>query len=438
MRLRFAIALLAIAVLAGVCSAADSEMEIFQPIYLKLLITGDTKEARQQLEPLADTYEKVFLMSCIEMTDGNLDKAKSYAEQMIAMKPEVPDGKVLLGLINRRMAAPDESWVESYLSAWKAEGSPKLAFMDFDNLLGWLIDDGGGLHITYYPETLAAVRESPDELLVSYATGITNSPAKSIEMALKYSAPNAPLGVRLLALSELNINYEEISGEIRQNAESRKSKLIHQLAEELPSVMLYDLMILVEETSDREVFDEADISRLEEIAKRKKLSLSMPELYKIYKRRFQELGLDNRYFQASTAANTYNAFSTNNVKDKILTTAENASEEVRLRLAAVLDKIGKAHMSQKTAIDFFIANNFFRQAAKLQGEKDSLDRIEEIDIFIISDLSLTGMYGAFSTMYWPIRSLNIEAIDSMMENEVRYFLLFTDTPMPDELKKYLE
>jgi hypothetical protein len=73
----------------------------------------------------------------------------------------------------------------------------------------------------------------------------------------------------------------------------------------------------------------------------------------------------------------------------------------------------------------------------LQDDEEAIRHIDEFKVFT-SELTFRAMRLAFATTYWPIRPLNIEAVERMMGNEVEYLLLFTDTPMPEELKKYLE
>jgi hypothetical protein len=200
MRLRFVITLLAILVLAGGCAATRAEKQALGAAYSDLLMEGDTASARERLQPVRDIYDKLFLMACAELTDGNLDKAKRYAQRMVEMKPKVPDGKVLLGLVERRIAHPEESWVVSFATAWREVGSPEFTVGD-DILDCSAINECS----VKYQNAYNSAKGTPDELLMADMLGIINTraPAKTIELSLKYSETDAPLEIRVFALSKL-------------------------------------------------------------------------------------------------------------------------------------------------------------------------------------------------------------------------------------------
>jgi hypothetical protein len=249
-----------VAIILPLYAYADTKNEErkLDAAYTELMITGDTSNARMKLEPLKSGYEKLFLMACIELADGNMDKARAHAKRLVDMKPDDMDGIILAGLIDRRISHPEESWMDSYLTAWKAQGSPNLI------ILNSILPRSCDCSDVDYISALEAAKGTPDELLLSYWTDRWDDPAKRLELTLKYSGPDMPLEIRLFALSIINYQYKNVSGDLRQNAIARRLALINQLAKELPSIMLYELYILLEDTSEKEFFDDAEITRLED------------------------------------------------------------------------------------------------------------------------------------------------------------------------------
>ncbi len=464
MRLRFFIALLAIAVLAGGCAATRAERQALGSAYSDLLMEGDTARARERLEPVRDIYDKLFLMACAELTDGNLDKAKSYAERMVEMKPKIPDGRVLLGLVNRRIAHPDESWVVAFATAWKEASDSE----DFDGLSDFYEKYSSAIESARtekYQAAYEASKGTPDELLMAHAMGLMNGSAESIELALKYSKPDAPLEIRLLALSEIppltyldsEVGYEyiKLSPELIKKAKTRTSELRRQLSAEFPDLMIYDLASLMEDIHDKEILEVADIVRLEEISKKDKFSLTLNELYNLFNARFSGLGLSNAHFEVLDAALTVTTTYVMSPRGIVIDTAAGAPEDKRLRLADILDNIGKAQVRQGETIFLFTGFAYISVANYVRACRGNVETCAEEEPEKVEALSQDKEHDALrllrspvakavkstapmATFSWPIRALNGEAIQRSTKNEVEYFLLFADKPMPQEIEQYLK
>lgn len=415
-------------------AATKAEDQTLHDAYLELMVTGDTVKARTKLEQVGSGYEKLFLMACIELTEGSLDKAGDYAKQLVHMKPDVPDWEILAGLIKRRMSHPEEAWVDSFIAVWKAQGSPELSMND--SFFIWSMIDGTSLDVDSVP-ALKAVQGTPDELLVSYAIDNSYDPAKQLELALKYSGQDMPLEIRLFALSVMDIHYENVAGDLRERTGVRRLELVRQLAGEFPSLMIYDLYVLLEETSGTDTFDEAEITRLENIVKKRKLSLSRAALYDMYKRRFEKLGMPGLFYQASSANHAYTIFATNLVREKFKATAEAADNKVKLRLAEILEKIGLAHIRQKTLFDLIFGRVLLHDSAGLNADGEAVNYMDDINAFT-DEFTITIISRANATFYWPIRPLFNEAVEQSMEDEIKYGMLFSDKPMPEALTRLLK
>jgi hypothetical protein len=122
-------------------------------------------------------------------------------------------------------------------------------------------------------------------------------------------------------------------------------------------------------------------------------------------------------------------------------TAETATDNVKLRLSKILDKIAVAHIRQKAFHDMTLANLFFQDYARLYGDNEAVKFADEIRSFTSVLMISTAI--SYQTTAWPIRPLNIEAAELLMENEIKYFeikylMLFSDKPLPEAIAKLLK
>ncbi len=119
----FAILFLLVACVLSAC-ASTKGWSSNQSSAVEAGLAGKSAEVRELLKLEQDDPFSYFLLSCIELSEGNLSLSRLYADKFIATSPLTPDGAVLVELIEERRAYPDEPWLTSFASAWKAAGSP--------------------------------------------------------------------------------------------------------------------------------------------------------------------------------------------------------------------------------------------------------------------------------------------------------------------------
>jgi hypothetical protein len=203
--------------------------------------------------------------------------------------------------------------------------------------------------------------------------------------------------------------------------------------------MIYDMLILLEETSDREVFDEACISRLEEIVERKKIHPPRQYLFRLYKDRFEKHNTPLTHLNALNAEFRANLIiALIKLKDKIRKTSESASQENKFKLADIYEKIGVAQTKRKSYLEFDGGYLSINTARAMRGEELEMSKKRSEKYWTFKSGVIKAFPGILMSEYWPIRQLHVEAIEQSIEDNVRFYLLFTDTPMPEELKQYLE
>jgi hypothetical protein len=402
------------------------------------LMDNDTEKARVNLDKAKDNYIKKFLLASIELTEGNLEIAKHHAEGIITANKDIPDGKVLLNLIERRNSFPDERWSHSYAMAWREAGSPELKVMAEFSRADWPSSDDYERDKENEKE---AIKCTPDNLLVSYGANLGCENKEDFENFLGQISPNLPLEIKLLLLRHLDCEYcltnkFEISDELKQKIRGKRYEIIHHLSAELPSDMKFAIMDVLELSPKEGPFSLKDIEILEKAVSRQRLAPPKHELFSIYLKHYKLLGEKNPYFYAYTAANVTDFhFIFVNFTKKITASAENASPHMKKRLADILEKLGLAYLKRRMVLDLFSGIYLINSAYKIRGDEEAENRLKKESIPVRNILNAASL--SASSVIWPITPLMIDTIKFQMKDELGYYLLLTGEEMPEGISELI-
>jgi len=390
-------------------------------------MAGKSDEVRALLKLEPGGSFNIFLLACIELSDGNLSLSRVYADRYIVANPYAPDGKVLVELIEERRAYPEEPWLMSFASAWKAAGSPELKEV-YDFLERDHCEESPGCSSWKIPESFVG---QPEELIAALDLNLACNEEEFASLCLSKTSPETPIPIRLLALSFLNFEDKKISDSLLDQIKQRRNDTINELSDQLPSYMVFPLVAKLDQVSGEETFSSADIDEIERIVSRPKLSPLLLELYDDYLARFIAVGSSTPYMSASGMAILVDtSFFTYKLRTKALATSETASPEVRNRLAAILEKVAKAQIEHKTMVGSLFAIANLHSAASIRKDKREEERLQVLSRYTKKLMDSRILNAAFASRFWPIQPLMINATEMAIENEVGVHQLFSDTDIP--------
>lgn len=432
MRLLFHLVIISIFILNLGCSLSKP-IRKNQALAFGSLWEGEPEKAREHLDNAHDNYVTKFLLISLELSEGNLEKAEYYAEQFIADHKDIPDGKVLLNLVHRRKSFPDERWVNSYAIAWRDAGSPKLKVIEeFYNDYWWNTENQD--YQDYRKEISVCTF---DYLLISYGISSDCDNKKDFEDFLGQINSDLPLEIKLLLLNYLDYDgflpdSFEITDELKQKVKRKQSDIIHQLSIELPSDMEFAIIDILKQSPDEEPLSTHQIQMLEKAVSRKRLAPPKHELYSLYLKRYQSLGSKNPHFDAYIAAGMSDSFLlSSNLRKRIEASSENASPQMKKRLANILEEVGKAYLKTKVLINFLVGISILPSAYKISGDEKAEEHLKEAFNTIKNTLQIVTSTHASSVIILPITPLMIDAIEFHVKNEIGFYLLLTGEEMPD-------
>ncbi len=401
---------------------------------------GDTVKAREYLDTARDNYIKKFLLISVELSDGNLEKAEYYAKQFTAEYENIPDGKVLLNLIQRRKSFPTERWVHSYAMAWQEAGSPALKVLkeftetEYDWAESQLSKDS----------SIEIPVCTFDYLLTSYGIRSGCDNKKDFEYFLGQINSELPVEMKLLLLYYLDSDVFlpdslEITNELRQEIKRKRSDIIHQLSIELPLDMEFEIMDILGESSKEDPLSLKELEMLEKAVELKRLAPLPYELYSLYLNKFQSLKSKEPYFNAYELVSSSHIISpfTSHLMGRIDASLENATPEMKKRLANILEKLGKAHIKRKVLVDFLIGIAPLRSAYIIKGDTEAEERLMEGYNTIKKSFQIV-VYSYASSLYLPIAPLMIDTIEYTLNDEIGFYLLLTSDEMPEVISEILE
>jgi hypothetical protein len=404
----------------------------------KAAMAGKSHEARTILKQSEDDSFSKFLLSCIELSEGNLTVAKRYADEFMASNPNTPDGRVLTELIAERKAYPSEPWTTSFASAWKASGSPKLTVVDY--LEGALSEETENCESRKVPE---AVIGTPNELLVAGEIGLFCDHKKFTELCLAHTSSDTPMTIKLLALKWLDYevtpsDYKDstIPADLLKTAQQQRRELVQEFSVQLPLDIAFAMMKILDQTSEERIFSLTDIENIEKAVSRPRLAPMPEELYNDYLKRFIALGSWNPQLSATNAVfSTIGLFHYPFILQKKISATAKESPELRVRLAAICEKLGKAQLKQRTLIELMEGTATFGVAAELGNNHRTQEQYRVLFSFMRK--LIKGVEPAMASIYWPIRPLMIDSLELKIKDAVGFDQLFSDEEMPAEYVKLL-
>jgi hypothetical protein len=398
----------------------------------------ETEKARKYIDAAHDNYVKKFLLVSLELSEGNLEKAGYYAEQFIADHKDIPDGKVLLNLVQRRKSFPDERWVYSYAEAWRKAGSPRLKVIEeFLKDYDWNIEEDD---CKDYRKDIPVC--TFDYLLTSYGnSGCDNR--KDFEDFLGQIKPDLPLEIKLLILYFLDSDVFlpdsfVISDELKEEIKRKRREIIHRLAVEFPSYMGFEIIDILERSPEAETLSIKEIEMLEKAVARKRLSVPMDEIYSLYLKRYQYLGNKTPYHDAYIAAGMADhllIFS--NLTSKIDASAETATPEMKKRLSNILEKVGKAYLKRKGITNVLVGISTLYNAYRIRGDKEAEKSLTEAYSAFKENIFNVHSFFAGSVEFLPIAPLIVDAIEFKVRDEIGFYLLLTGEEMPKVLSELI-
>lgn len=399
-------------------------------------MAGKPDEARTILKRSEKNSFSKFFLACIELSEGNLVLARHYADEFAAAQPTIPDGKVLIQLIEQRKTYPLESWPISFASAWKASGKPELSKIT-DFLFDGLITETTLSEKCKLPEGAIG---SDNELLAAVDNRPSCDQKKIIELSLAHSSVKMPVSIRLLALAELDYisgspDSSECEGsklppDLIKQADEKRHEVVKQLYQELPLDIEFAMMAILDRTADKEKFSTSDIEEIEKAVSRPRLSPLPLEIYKDYFTRFVALGSSNPYVSAAGAARSVDHISyLLTLRRKIMATAKNASPELNERLFVILGKVVRAQIRHRTLTELLISLSLIHSASELRGGQ-SLQQYKAIKEFARGLIAPVAVI--MSSVIWPIRPLINDSIELQMKDDIVFHQLFADKEAPTE------
>ena len=436
-RLLFHLIIISIIIVTSGCS-------LFRPIKKEHFLAyshlweQETAKARKYIDAAHDNYVKKFLLVSLELSEGNLEKAEYYAEQFIADHKDIPDGKVLLNLVQRRKSFPDERWVYSYAEAWRKAGSPRLKVIEeFLKDYDWNIEEDD---CEDYRKDIPVC--TFDYLLTSYGnSGCDNR--KDFEDFLGQIKPDVPLEIKLLVLYFLDSDVSlpdsfVISDELKQEIKRKRREIIHWLAIEFPSYMGFEIIDILEQSPEAETLSIKEIEMLEKAVARKRLSVSRDEIYSLYLKQYQYLGNKTPYHDAYIAAGMADhVLLFSNLRSKIDASAETATTQMKKRLSNILEEAGKAYLKRKAVIDILLGVGALYDAYRIRGDKEAEKSLKEASIAFKENIFNVHSFFAGSIEFLPVAPLIIDTIEFKVRDEIGFYLLLTGEEMPKILSELI-
>ncbi len=438
MRQVFYLLIVSIIVLNSGCSISRP-IQKEQSLAYESLWERKPEKARKYLDAAHDNYITKFLLISIELSEGNLDKAKYYAEQFIADHKDIPDGKVLLNLVERRKSFPDERWVHSYAMAWQEAGSPKLKVIEeFFKDYWWNIKSHD------YEENRKEIPVCTlDYLLASHGISSNCENKKDFEDFLGQINPNLPLEIKLLLLNYLDTDVFlpdsfEITDALKEEIERKRKEIIHQLSIDFPSYIVFEIMDLLEQFPEEKTLSLKEIEILEKTVSRKRLAPPKYELYSLYLKRFQSLGSKNPYFDAYQTAGVADVLFLPSNLTRIINASESTiTTPMKMRLANILEKVGKAYLRRKVFTNFLLGIGSLSSAYRIRGDEEAEERLKEAYNKIRNTFNVVSSSHASSVAIWPIAPLMIDTIEYEVKDEIGFYLLLTGEEMPEAISEII-
>jgi hypothetical protein len=400
------------------------------------LMYNETDKARAYLNRARDNYVKKFLLSCHELSEGNIDLAKQYAEEVVHECKELPEGRVLINLIDRRESHPNENWVNSYVFAFRESGSPELSLIE--NLLFAGYDDNKNegnneakCENIKIPEKYIG---TPKELLFAFEHFSMCNNDKYLEILLNVTS-EMPFEIKLLALSNFEFLHddESLKEELSIRIKKKRTELIRQLSTEQVSYMYFAIMDILEQMPETIPLKEDKLKKLEKAVSREKFGPSRFDLFNYYLMLFKDLNASNPLLSAAmVTSSVYPAYPTGLINMTIEPT-KYAEEQQKERLTKILEKVAKATLKRRALIDYLIGSSLLMRVSNLRDDKELERKAREIKKYAAK---LTFQITS-SPNLWPITPLLNETIKLSMEDEIGYFQLFTDEEMPEVISELI-
>ncbi|MBA4372625.1 MAG: hypothetical protein C0402_07145 [Thermodesulfovibrio sp.] len=401
-------------------------------------MSNKTEEARKLMKSGHFDSFGSFLLSCLELSDGNMVLARHYADEFIASNPSVPDGKVLVELIEERKAYPDDPWLTSFVDAWKAAGSPELGYI-FNLFERPTLAEGNETCKEWnIPEAFVG---KPDALIAALDLGIACNTENFVELCLSQTTPETPIAIKLLALtvidstlSQSSCNDSGISNEASKRITERRHQVMVELTIQSPEDMAFPLIAILDQVKDKNELSLPDIKLIEEAVARPRLSPSAEQLYKDYLPRYIAVGSKTPYLSASSEAfSVISSLFIYELREKMEETAKTASPELKGRIAAILERIGKAEIKNRTMIGAMLGFNWLRSAALIRDDKVAESHLSSLYTYLMKVFSLPIIYAAGSSSLWPIPSLMVDSTDRRIKDEMAVYQIFADIDIEADL-----
>jgi hypothetical protein len=342
---------------------------------------NDTGRAREYLDKSHDNYVKNYLLSCNELSEGNLYMAKQYAEEVVNKCKDLPEGKVLMNLISRRESHPKEKWLNSYVFAFRDSGSPELSsnqnllFTHYDNNETEGINEANCENIKI-PEKYIG---TPQELLLATDQHIPFcNTDKYLEILLRIT-PEMPFEIKLLALSsfKLWLDDEKLKEELRNRIKKKRLELIRQRSTEQTSYMYFAIMDIIEQMPNSKPLIEENLIKLEQAVSREKFGPSRFDLFNYYFSLYEDLNVSNPLLSAAmVTGSAYPAYPSGLYMS--IEPTKYVEEDQEERLAKVLVKMAKANFKRRALIDYLIGSSLLMRASDLIDDKELEEKAREI------------------------------------------------------------
>jgi len=387
-------------------------------------------------------FEATFVRAGRALSAGDLALAKSLTAELRAHDPGRGDGRVLAALVARREAHPGEDWVDAFALAWRDV---------------WLTEDPTGprpqltafvVHPPFPedippipPAAREAVAGEPAELLLAIEDERSGHRfERLIQLSLRYSTPDAPLSIRLLAfalLSPINrCHHTGLPRELCGRARARTLALAEDLSRERPDAILFPLWAALDGSDVGRPLSARTLAQLQNAARRAQLTVPRFEAYAAYKQMYAVLGIAKPELRAATIVNLSSEFFSMVWPVHALEDAlKAAGADQRAALAEILESVGRAYVRRGTFLDWQHGARLLHLAARQKADPVLEQRAALLRSY--SALLLWDVGGASSLEVWPVEPLSTEAIELRMQDEIALNHRLLGLPMPHDLASLL-
>jgi len=369
---------------------------------LRALWREDFDAARAMLNEKTDA-PSVFRRTCVELAAGDYTAAHEWAGKL-------PDHdaacNVLRGLVSKREASADASWLEALEEAWNEAGAPDLrgnkylnqdmaASFEFDVATDQLNDDERAIYeIITFRRNLWRRRE----------------PAKLRTWAEQ--GANAGRGVAELILGIIVLqNHVFVSGAPGPSERAQLDALAERVDDELWLGLSKFLT-----TAGGPGFDPVDLGRLERIANAPRVDISLNDA--VF-RRLLELAEKTDTACANFVA--YHGAVVNILLPRLdlfwKLLQQTTDAELQHHAAVLLERIARRMLEDRFLITQVVATATLREANHILRSPELTDEVTKL---IATNKGVTNAEDRLhlDPFDWPLRPVQVEIIDKWWANEI--------------------